>query len=153
MVTFTPLDHITKLVASIRLNRLCIHSAQDPRVLAGGSVNDAKLKVFHVRHLRGRLRLIPGNLPSLVGELKFSCSSLRLAGIPLLMGGPIGPLYRDFLQRVQVVRAGLLRLRPTYILCLRVLLAYGVSKLDFVHDALPPVSLIVILFWMLAPFV
>jgi hypothetical protein len=59
-------------------------------------------------------------------------------GIPLVMHEPPRANINAALARLKLVFAGVLRLRPTYILALRVVLAYAVSKLDYVYDAIPP---------------
>jgi hypothetical protein len=61
-----------------------------------------------------------------------------LAGVPLLMGERLAGLLRKVEKRLRAVRAGVMRLHPSYVLALRIVLGYAVSQLDFVHTACPP---------------
>lgn len=104
----------------------------------GGTVNNAKLKVFKVSQVDGALRLLRGVVDSSVGPLEYATAGLSLVGIPLLMGEHPRDAVAKALGRLHAVQRGVCRLRPSFILVLRVVLLYAIAALDFVYDAVPP---------------
>ena len=105
---------------------------------AGGSVNTNKLQAFHLVLRDGRLRYTAGAIHPITGRIPFTRGGLMLAGVPLVMGERSNAILQKVLKRLTVVRAGVLRLLPSYVLSLRIVLGYAVSQLDFVHAACPP---------------
>lgn len=105
---------------------------------AGGAPNLSKLKVFRLRRSGNSLQLVPGNIHALASQLPCSRAGLHFANLPLLMG--MRPI-----QSVRRVRQMLTRLLSAfgrhqlrYLLLLRCLLAFIISRLDFLHTAVAP---------------
>lgn len=48
--------------------------------------------------------------------------------------------FKPTLQKLATIHASICRLRPHYILALRVVLSYAISRLDYLYDAIPPPS-------------
>lgn len=46
--------------------------------------------------------------------------------------------FKPILRKLATIHASICRLRPHYILALRVALAFAISRLDFLYDAIPP---------------
>ena len=66
------------------------------------------------------------------------CGRFKLTGVPLVMGKhPSLQITKTEASLVEVDRA-LYRLCPVYVLVLRIVLAYVVSALDYVYEAMPP---------------
>ena len=98
---------------------------------AGGSVNAAKLKVYKLRRQGGRLQYIRGTVYAQVGALSYARGGLSLAGIPLVMGAVPSPILQHTLQRLRLLHRGVVRLRPCFILVLRIVQGYALSKLTY----------------------
>ncbi len=49
-------------------------------------------------------------------------------------------VYGTTLRRLRLILSGAARLQPSYILALRIVVAFAISKLDFIHDSVPPVQ-------------
>ena len=105
---------------------------------AGGSVNAAKLQAFHLVVQGGRLRYSGGYIHPLVGRIPFKKGGLLLAGVPLVMGERASVVLRKTDKRLRILRAGVVRLQPSYVLALRIVLGYAVSQLDYVFAACSP---------------
>ena len=107
---------------------------------AGGSVNSSKLKAFRVALRGGRLMYEGGSIATVVGPLAFETSGLHLVGVPLLMGEAPNGVTNAALLRCRKVLAGICRLRPRFVLALRIVQGFVVSRLDYTFEAVPPVS-------------
>jgi hypothetical protein len=107
---------------------------------AGGSVNASKLQAFHLVLRDGRLRYEAGAVHPLTGRIPFKRGGLLLAGVPLVMGERCHAILQKTAKRLRMVRAGVLRLQPSYVLALRIVLGYAISQLDYVYAACPPVE-------------
>ena len=106
---------------------------------AAASVNTVKLKTFHIQQLLGRLIYAKGQIDLSIGPQKLETQGLALTGVPLLMGHSPTEALQKTSQRVQKIIFSLYRSHPTYILLLRILLAFAISKLDYVYDSVTPV--------------
>ena len=104
---------------------------------ACGSVEVGKLNVsLALRHRR--LHYASGTLPTTLGTLQLQSGGFMLTGIPLVMGEhPATQVAKAEASLANAERA-LYRLRPAYVVMLRIVLAYVVSALDYVYDAMPP---------------
>ena len=107
---------------------------------AGGSVNHAKLQAFKVRLRLGQLHLCTGTVHTVLGPQQYKRGELSLAGIPMLMGSHPTAAIAKTLAKLRLILFGVYRLRPSYCLALRIVLHYAISKMDFVHEAVPPTS-------------
>ena len=70
-------------------------------------------------------------LPTLLGELPVRRRGLRLAGVPLVVGELWKEPVEKAVRRLRLIRAGVLRLQPVYVLAVRICLGYAVSVLDY----------------------
>ena len=61
-----------------------------------------------------------------------------MAGVPLVMGEPPSEKLCKLEACLQALRSHMIRLRPSYLLCLRVVDVYALSVTDFVFEAMPP---------------
>ena len=78
-----------------------------------------------------------GTLPTTLGTLQLQSGGFMLTGIPLVMGEyPASQVAKAEASLAKVGRV-LYHLRPAYVLVLRIVLAYVVSALDYVYDAMP----------------
>ena len=98
-----------------------------------GSVQVGKLKVYHLVLRYRRLHYAPGTLPTTLGPLPLQSGGFMLTGIPLVMGEHLGPQ----IAKAELGRT-LYRLRPACVLILRIVLAYVISPLDYVYEAMQP---------------
>ena len=74
-------------------------------------------------------------VPTLIGEVPVRRRGLHLAGVPLVTGeASLGPLHKC-IRRLQLIRAGVIRLKPVYVLAVRITLGYAVSVLDFLYSS------------------
>ena len=105
---------------------------------AGGTVNSSKLQAFRIDLRRGRLSYGTGAVSTLLGRIPLRRGGLMLAGIPLLMGERPSAVLEKTLRRLRAIHTATRRLRPSFILTLRILLGFAVSQLDYTHDACPP---------------
>jgi hypothetical protein len=46
--------------------------------------------------------------------------------------------FKPTLRKLAIIHASICRVRPHYILALRVAIAFAISRLDFLYDAVPP---------------
>lgn len=107
-------------------------------VAAGGAPNTAKLRVFRVQRAGTQLRLGAGSVPTILGSLATARSGLHLAQVPLLPDvKPLAQCVRAQ-QQLQRLRATIPRFSIAVILTLRCIMAFVVSKLDYVFQAMPP---------------
>ena len=104
---------------------------------AGGSVNGDKLLAFRIGLRSGRMVYVAGSCDTVVGTVRFSRSSLQLAGVPLLMGALPLEAAAKSIKRLDIVAHAFRRLSPPFILALRIVLGFGVARLDYVFDAMP----------------
>jgi hypothetical protein len=107
---------------------------------AGGSVNASKLRAFRLQLRDGRLVYAAGVVHPAVGTIRCTRGGLLLAGVPLVMGERATNLLQKVTRRLRAVRAGVMRLQPSYLLSVRIVLGYAVSQLDFVYSACPPAA-------------
>ena len=105
---------------------------------AGGTVNGSKLQAFRVDLRHGRLSYGTGAINTLLGRIPLRRGGLLLAGVPLLMGERPSAALEKTLRRLRAIHTATRRLRPSFILTLRILLGFAVSQLDYTHDACPP---------------
>ena len=105
---------------------------------AGAAVNPTKLQTFKLRLQHGRLTYLPGNVPCQVNPLQHRRGGLALAGVPLVMGASVAPLLQPTLKKLRLIHSGILRLQPTYILALRIVLSFALARLDYLFGAVPP---------------
>ena len=105
---------------------------------ASGSVQVGKLKVYHLVLRNRRLHYAPGTLPTPLGPLPLQSGGFMLTGVPLVMGEQLGPQIAKAEVSLAKIERMLYRLRPAYVLVLRILLAYVISALDYVYEAMPP---------------
>ena len=104
---------------------------------AGGSVNGGKLLAFRVALRAGKLVCLAGSVDTVVGPVAFSRGAVSLAGVPLLIGAVPLAAVEGLVRRLGIVEHAFRRLRPSYILALRVVLGFGVSRLDYALDVVP----------------
>lgn len=105
---------------------------------SGASVNGGKIHVFKLRIVEGKMRYQSGTLYSTLGPLQYKRGGLALVGIPLVMGAPPSKALLSTVQRLNTIHAGVCRLRPSYVLALRITSAYALAKLDYVYEVIPP---------------
>ena len=79
-----------------------------------------------------------GAWDSLLGPVLLEPGGLVMAGAPLVMGEPPSEKLCKLEARLQALRSRVLRLRPSYLLCLRVVRVNALSLTDFVFEAMPP---------------
>ena len=72
-----------------------------------------------------------------MGPLQLQSGGFMLTGIPLVMGAHPAPQVAKAEASLAKVERALYRLRPAYVLALRIVLAYVVSALKYVYDAMP----------------
>ena len=104
---------------------------------AGGSVNGDKLLAFRIGLRSGRMVYVAGSCDTVVGTVRFSKGGLQLAGVPLLTGAFPSEAAAKSVQRLGIVTHAFRRLSPPFILALRIVLGFGVARLDYVFDAMP----------------
>ena len=105
---------------------------------AGGSVNSSKLKAFRVALRGGRLMYEGGSIATVVRPLAFETSGLHLVGVPLLMGEAPKGVTDNALQRCQKMLAVICCLRSKFVLVLRIVQGFLVSRLDTFEAVTPP---------------
>ena len=105
---------------------------------ACGSVQVGKLKVYHLVLRNCRLHYAPGTLPTPLGPLPLQSGGFMLTGVPLVMGKQPGPQIAKAEASLAKIERALYRLRPAYVLVLRIVLAYVVAPVDYVYEAMPP---------------
>ena len=103
----------------------------------GGSANLDKAKTYHLRLKDRRLEYVKGTTVTTLGDIKNSTDSLCMIGIPLVMGDVPSDRIKSAEQKMFKIAAGLRRSHPSYLLVLRVVLAFAVAKVDYVFDATP----------------
>ena len=97
-----------------------------------------KLKVYRLVLRQRRLHYASGTLPTILGPLQLQPGGFMLTGIPLVMGEHPTPQIAKAEASLAKIEGALYHLRPAYVLVLRIVLAYVVSALDYVYDAMPP---------------
>ena len=105
---------------------------------ACGSVQVGKLKVYHPVLRDRRLHYAPGTLPTPLGPLPLQSGGFMLTGVPLVMGEQPSPQIAKAEASLAKIACALYRLRPAYVLVLRIVFACVVSALDYVYEAMPP---------------
>ena len=105
---------------------------------ACGSVQVGKLKVYRLFLRHRRLHYASGTLPTTLGPLQLQSGGFMLTGIPVVMGEYPAPQVAKAEASLAKVGRALYRLRPAYVLVLRIVLAYVVSALNYIYDAMPP---------------
>ena len=102
---------------------------------AGGAPNAVKLKSFSLALEGGVIRYEPGVWDSFLGLVEWEKEGLSMTGIPLVQSeAPIDKLRRMEQQLYRILRA-LRSLRPSWILLLRMVIAY-LSCAGFVFEAI-----------------
>ena len=94
--------------------------------------------MYHLVLRSRRLHYAPGTLPTTLGPLPLQSGGFMLTGVPLVMGEHPGPQIAKAEASLAKIERALYRLRPAYVLVLRIVLAYVVSTLDYVYEAMPP---------------
>ena len=61
-----------------------------------------------------------------------------MTGAPLVMGEPPTDKLQKLEEHLRALRSRVCRLRPSYLLCLRILHVYALSVTDSVFEAMPP---------------
>ena len=112
-------------------------------VLSGGLVNISKPALYTIKLHDGVLIYLTGDLTCCLGTAPLSLSGLKTVGIPCVMGEPPTAILTAFHDSLCWVLAKIRRERPSYILALRVTLAYAVSSIDYRLSLVPltPVQL------------
>ena len=105
-----------------------------------GSPSVTKLKAYKVPRRLDHLCSSPGIVSSQAGTLPYTRGGLVLAGISLVMGTSPRNAHRQTADRLRLVLAGVLRLRPPFILSSRLCRWYAISKLEYIYAAMPPSS-------------
>ena len=105
---------------------------------ACGSVQVGKLKVYHLVLHNRRLHHAPGTLPTTLGPLPVQLRGFMLTGIPLVMGEHPSPQIAKAAASLAKIERALYHLRPACVLILRIVLAYVISALNYVYEAMPP---------------
>ena len=105
---------------------------------ACGSLQVGKLKVSRLVLRNRQLHYAPGSLPTTPGPLPLQSGGFMLTGIPLVMGEHLTPQIAKAEASLAKIERALYHLRPAYVLVLRIVLAYVVSVLDYVYEAMPP---------------
>ena len=106
-------------------------------VAACGSVRVGKVKVYHLIRCNRWLHYAPDTLPMPLGPLSLQSGGFMLTGVPLVMGEqPCQQIAKAEASLAKIERA-LYRLHPAYVLVLRIVLAYVISPLDYVYEAMP----------------
>ena len=105
---------------------------------ACGLVQVGKLKVYHLVLRNRRPHYAPGTLATTLGPLPLQSGGFMLTGVPLVMGEHPGPRGAKAEVSLAKIERALYCLRPAYVLVLLIILAYVVSALDYVYEAMPP---------------
>ena len=66
-----------------------------------------------------------------LGPVPLEAGDLVMACVPLVMGEPPTDKLQRLEARLQALRSRVCRLRPSYLLCLRILHVYALSITDF----------------------
>ena len=109
-----------------------------PCTAACGSVHVGKLKVYHPIVRSRRLHNAPGTLPMTLGPPPLHFRGVMLTGILLVMGEHPGPQIAKAKAGLAKIERTLYCLRPASVLVLRMVLAYVISALDCVYQAMLP---------------
>ena len=104
----------------------------------GGSGNNVKLKAYRVEYHAAGLRFVEGRWDSFLGPVPLEGGNLVMAGVPLVMGESPSEKLCKLEARLRAARSRMLRLRPFYLLCLRVVHVYALSVMNFIFEAMPP---------------
>ena len=105
---------------------------------AYGYVQVGKLKVYLLFLSNCPLHYSPGTLSTSLGPLPLQSRGFMLIGIHLVMGGHPTPQIAKAEAGLAEIKRTLYHLRPAYVLVLRMVLAYVISALNYVYEAMPP---------------
>ena len=98
---------------------------------SGASVHPDKLRAYCIHLSAGKLVYRADTVYTDLGPLVTHQSGLRVVGIPRVMGDDLSSLLADSQRAAQNVLRSVRRYRPSYILALRIMLAYVVSSLEY----------------------
>ena len=104
---------------------------------AGGQVNETKLRFFRISLQRDHLQLKPGRLDLSTGPLSAQTRHLTFLGLPLLMSRSKSTIYLTISTRLKRLLQVFTKHRPSFLLVLRCVLTYCISKFDYIHDSIP----------------
>ena len=115
-----------------RLLAVAVHGC----AASGGCANSGKLMLFSIARRGRRMGYVTeAPIPTLIGEVPVKRRGLRLAGVPLVMGEAWPEPLLKCVRRLQLIRTGVVRLKPVYVLAVRIALGYAVSVLDFLFSS------------------
>ena len=92
----------------------------------GGSVNFAKLQLFKFSIQKAKLVLKAGKVDTVFGNFEFCKKEFAMTRIPMLMGHKPAVCLDKLCVRPQKIHATTTRLGPSFVLLLRVLIAYAI---------------------------
>ena len=98
---------------------------------SGASVHPDKLRAYCINLSAGKLVYRADTVYTNIGPLVTHHSGLRVVGIPCVMGDDVSSLLAVSQRAAQNVLRSVCRYRPSYILALRIMLAYVVSSLEY----------------------
>jgi len=98
---------------------------------SGASVHPDKLRAYCINLSAGKLVYRADTVYTDIGPLVTHHSGLRVVGIPCVMGDDVSSLLAVSQRAAQNVLRSVCRYRPSYILALRIMLAYVVSSLEY----------------------
>ena len=104
----------------------------------GGLTHSVKLQAYRFEYQAAGLRFVEGRWDSFLGPVPLEAGGLVMVGVPLMMGEPPSEKLCKVEARLRALRSRVLSLRPSYVMCLRVVHVYALAVTDFVFDAMPP---------------
>ena len=103
----------------------------------GGSSQCKKIKMYGAEPHNGTLVYVDGEVETMQDRFSLQKSDLKMTGIPLIPREiPKEPLLK-FIKRLSILQGTLARLQPSFVLILRILIAYTPSVVDYVFLAIP----------------
>ena len=78
-----------------------------------------------------------GSIDTVAGRLVQQGSGLAVVGVPMVMGKDTSAITAALEQKLVKLRPALWRTRPSYVLTVRVVLAFAISGAEYVYDVVP----------------
>ena len=78
-----------------------------------------------------------GHVDTVAGRLTLQGSGPAIVGVPMVMGEDTSATTAALEEKLAKLRPALWRTRPSYVLAVRVVVAFAVSRAEYVYDVVP----------------
>lgn len=132
--------HFLSLTRATQYSSYLLDSVYTCCLAAGGAPNMDKLKLFRVALEHGKICSKQAEIKTSRCVLRSSHGGLHFTNLPLLNSQKTPQQYKGAELVLQRLKAAFSRSKPHFLLGVRCIIAFALSKLDYLHSACPPME-------------